>query len=382
MKKVGLITYYGENYGGMLQAYALQTCIKSFGYECELISDDFLHVPSKRKRMKGKIRNILALAKNPFGYMKRRRAVRSDAERSMLRSAKFQAFLRRNLDIYQTGYTHYNQYVENPPVYDTYICGSDQIWNPNLYCDNGFYFGDFVPENREVVSYASSIGVASVTEKQGEFLKKNLKKLSHISVRENEGADLVEMLTGTRPQVVLDPTLLLTKEQWEEIAVTEKEEKSYILCYLFGERDYIGRVKEELKKLTGLPIVCFPYVAREYAGNDEKVFDADPAEFVGLIKNAAYVLTDSFHATAFSLNLGVPFFSLLRFADSEKNGMNSRLYTILGELELRDRIIDEDGTITEDMLKMDFSKAHRLLAKRRERDTLYLQEILSASCVD
>ncbi len=376
MKRVGLITYYGENYGGMLQAYALQKRIGDMGYGCELVSNDFLYMPNRKKRIVHKAKKVFSLLKNPCRYLSRRKAIRSGAEFNALRSAEFKKFMQQYLKVYKTGYTSYKQHMDNPLPFDGYICGSDQIWNPNLYCDNGFYFGAFAPENRKVVSYASSIGVSSVTEKQGEFLKENLKKLAHVSVRENEGADLVEKLIGTRARVVLDPTLLLTKEQWAEIAVAPEMKQPYIFCYLFGERDYIDRVKRELKALTGLEIVCVPYASREFAGDDKKVFDAGPAEFIGLIKNATYVLTDSFHATAFSVNLGVPFFSLLRFADSEKNGMNSRLYTILSELGLRERIITENDKITADMLQMDFSSAHTVLEKKREEDTKYLQEIL------
>ncbi len=376
MKRVGLITYYGENYGGMLQAYALQRQICELGMECELISDDFLHVPKRRRRIAQKVKNLCALLKNPRQYLVRRKAVRSGQGGNALRSAKFRDFLEKHLNIYQTGYVIYQQYVDNPPLYDTYICGSDQIWNPNLYCDNGFYFGNFAPEDKEVVSYASSIGTTQVTAKQADFMRPNLERLSSISVREKEGAGVVEGIVGKRPRVVLDPTLLLNAEQWNDVAVKPLYDKPYIFCYLFGDRDYIGQIKEKVKQITGLKVICLPYAAREFGGNDIKVFDAGPAEFVGLIQNAALVLTDSFHATAFSINLKVPFFSLLRFSDGDKKSMNSRLYTLLDELELRDRLIDEGMTITTEMLTMDFTRAHELLEKRREEDRSFLKKIL------
>lgn len=376
MKKVGLITYYGENYGGMLQAYALQTAIANLGYECELISDDFLHMPKKSRRLVGKLRNLIALLQNPSGYMYRRKAIHSGDKMKESRRARFNSFLKENLKINRTGYITYKQYKQKPPLYDVYICGSDQIWNPNLYCENGFYFGNFAPEDKNVVSYASSIGIAQVTKKQAAFMRPNLNRLAEISVREKEGADVVESVIGKRPRVVLDPTLLLNEQQWGKVAVKPKYEHPYIFCYLFGEREYIGRVKAQLKQLTGLPVISLPYASREHASDDIKIFDAGPAEFVGLIENAAFVLTDSFHATAFSINLKTPFFSLLRFSEADKKGMNSRIYTILDDLDLRDRLIDEDDMITKEKLNMDFSRAHQLLAERRQSDFAFLQGIL------
>ncbi len=377
MKKVGLITYYGENYGGMLQAYALQRYVNDLGYECNLISNDFLYMCSRTSKNKIFAKKMKALILHPLSYLSKRRVMRKYAYERALKRESFQRFLNANLKIDDTGYTTYTQYKEMPPTYDVYLCGSDQIWNPNLYHENGFYFADFAPEDALKISYASSIGVSSVTKEQADFMKPFLDKLDIISTREVEGSKIVEELTGKKVRTVLDPTLLLNEEEWASVASQPPVEGRYIFIYLFGEREYIEKVKSEVKQITGLETVCIPYVKRELESGDRKIFDAGPAEFISLIKNAALVVTDSFHATAFSINLKTPFLSLCRFSKSDSKGMNSRLTTILDVVGLSDRLIDENDIITPEMLfDIDFTKVHEKLNEQRRIDGTFLKESL------
>ena len=378
MKRVGIVTYYGENYGGMLQAYALQRYVKDLGYECKIISNDFIYAnnaPADKKKLM--VNKLKVFVKNPFKYLKRRHAMRSHLSERALKSAYFRDFLNKNIEIDHTGYSTYEQYVENPPKYDVYLSGSDQIWNPNLYSKSGYYFSDFAPEGSTRISFASSVGVSTVTDEQAAFMKQYLDKMDVISTRETDGSKIVSEITGKDVRTVIDPTLLLNGEQWSEIASKPLIDKPYVFCYLFGERDYISKVKEQVKKLTGLELVCIPYVAREMGGDDTKIFEAGPAEFVSLIKNAELVLTDSFHATAFSINLKTPFLSLCRFAKSDAKSMNSRLSTILSLVGLEDRLINENDNITKEMLfDIDFEKAHVRLNERRKEDVEFLKNAI------
>ncbi len=378
MKKVGLITHYGENYGGMLQAYALQKHVKDLGYDCKIISNDFLFTAKKTDRKSVFSNKIKRLFKNPIKSFKKSYAMRQSASDRALKKQNFREFSNTFLEIDHTGYTNYNQYVENPPKYDVFLCGSDQIWNPNLYNENGFNFADFAPSEAVKISYASSIAVSSITKEQADFMKPFLEKLDVISTRELDGSKIVSDLTGKEVCTVIDPTLLLNAEQWSEIASKPLIEGDYVFFYLFGERDYIKQVKQQVKKLTGLKTVCIPYVAREIIDNDIKIFNAGPAEFISLIKNASLVVTDSFHATAFSVNLKVPFISLCRFAKGDSKSMNSRLNTLLGDLGLLDRIIDENDPLPKEMLfDIDFEKAHEKLAELRKKDKAFLEDALN-----
>lgn len=377
MKNIGLITYYGENYGGMLQAYALQRVVNNHNYNCKIISNDFLYMPNSKTRFSMYAKKMLYVITHLPSYLKRRRQVRKFLAENKQKSAKFQDFLEKYIKIDKTGYVNYEQYINDPPIYDVYLCGSDQIWNPNLYSENGFYFAGFAPKKAVKISYASSIGVSNVTKKQADFMRPLLKELDIISTREAEGVEIVSKVSGKHARNVLDPTLLLTADEWLEVACVTKEKEPYIFAYLFGERDYVENVKNQVKQLTGMRVVCIPYVSREFASDDTKVFDAGPSEFIGLIKGASLVLTDSFHATAFSLNFKIPFVSLCRFSKDDPKGMNSRLYTILNSVGLESRIIDEDRVLTKEFLfDVDFDSAHKLLSQKREENTNFLIESL------
>lgn len=379
MKKVGLITYYGENYGGMLQAYALEQFVRQQGYSCRLICNDFLYTIKKSSRKKQLKNNLKGFLKNPVDYMRRRKIMRSTAEQRALKSKYFVDFRRTYLDVDQNDYTCYEQYVQNPPQYDVYLCGSDQIWNPNLYHENGFYFAGFAPDNAHKVSYASSIGVSSITSEQGAFMKPFLERIDVLSTRETDGSAIVEKLTGKPCRTVLDPTLLLNEAQWLEVAAPRLIREPYIFCYIFAERSYIAKVKKQVKAMTGMELVCIPYASAELAGKDRKIYEAGPAEFISLIKHASLVLTDSFHATAFSINLRTPFLSLCRFSKNDPKGMNSRLHTILGAVGLEDRLIDEQTLLTEQMLfDVDFEQAHSNLNRLRKEDGEFLVQALEA----
>lgn len=378
MKKVGLITYYGDNYGGVLQAYALARMVADNGYECEIISNDFLWLWSGVRKYLRKWNNLMEAIRNPAGYLKKRKTYRRYRPQQASRHARFEDFRSRNLRIRKTGYSTYQEYLNDPPRYDIYLCGSDQIWNPNLYCDNGFYFAGFAPEKALKISYASSIGVSSVTGKQADFMAPLLNRLDIVSTREQKGAQIINRISRKKAAVVLDPTLLLDAEAWSKAAAPRLIEEEYVFCYLFGERDYIAEVKGKVAELTGLKVVCIPFAARELESDDEKIFDAGPAEFISLIQNASLVLTDSFHATAFSLNLKTPFLSLCRFARDDKKGMNDRLVTLLTMVGLQNRLVDAGDAIpAERLLEVDFEKAHDRLERKRREDLRFLLEALS-----
>lgn len=373
MKSVGLITYYGNNYGGILQAYALQQVVEGFGYDCKLISNDFLYQKRSLNRIRALMVNFRVALKNPVAYMKKRRVYKSFSKQIAQNARVFDAFRQEQLLIDNTCYTSYAEYVNSPPLYDVYLCGSDQIWNPNLYSDNGFYFADFAPENALKVSYSSSMGVSILTEKQVNFIAPLLRKIKIISTREQSCADLIRKISNKDARVVLDPTLLLDGDKWSSMASARLIKEPYVFCYLFGERTYYEQVKKQIKETTGMKIVCIPFVARELSSDDEKVFDAGPADFVSLIKNASLVLTDSFHATAFSINLKTPFLSLYRFEKNDKKSMNDRLVSILNIVGLSDRLIDEGDFISsETLIDMDFENAHAILDLKREEDREFL----------
>ena len=310
--------------------------------------------------------------------MRKRKTYHRFAYKNQEKANKFADFRKEYLRIKNTKYKSYSEYMENPPLYDIYLCGSDQIWNPNLYCENGFYFAGFAPDSALKLSYASSVGVSVVNKKQADFMAPLLNRFDVISTREQKGADIINLISDKTATVVLDPTLLLNSDDWSLVASARMFDEPYVFCYLFGERDYVEKVKKIVKDITGMKVVCIPFVPRELDSDDEKLFDAGPAEFISLIKHASLVLTDSFHATAFSINLKTPFISLCRFDKSDRKSMNDRLVTLLNMVDLSDRLVDANDKISNDHIyDVDFEKAHKLLDEKRQRDYKFLMDSLN-----
>lgn len=374
MKKIGLVTYYGDNYGALLQAYALQSTINKMNCNCTIINYQWTSHESKLYIF---MKKLFAITKTQ-DYMKKRKIMRANFENFRIRSKWFQSFREEYINIENNDCIEIKDYYKKPPLYDYYVCGSDQIWNPNFYkrC-NPIYFLDFAPKGKKRIAYAPSIGVSSIDEKYKAEMSTFLNRMDLISVRELAGANIIKELTGKDVLTVLDPTLLLTSDEWQKLKSKINIKEQYIFCYLFSDLEYIGRVKEYLKKKTGLKVVCLPYSIREMNSDDQNVFGAGPAEFVHLIKNAALVLTDSFHATVFSINMKTPFYSLLRSMDSDEKNMNSRLYSILELCNLSDRIITPESEMLEDgYFDIDFNQSEHYLEEKRRKDLDYLKTAL------
>ena len=370
MKKIGLLTYYGDNYGACLQAFALQTVIKRMNYDVEIIE---YRVSSAKVKLIDRLLNL----RNPVKIIKGRIANRKNRLNYAKRHDCFEKFRNEYLNIVKNDCRQYVDFYSNPPLYDGYVCGSDQIWNP--YFTNGcdpVRFLDFVPSRRRRIAYAPSIGVDKIDGNYAADMKKYLSKMDNISVREKDGAIIIKSLIGEDVPVVLDPTLLLTKEDWCSLINKKRIDTPYIFCYFFGNLDYMDQLKEFYRNHTGLPIVTFPFNYREIQDEkDIKIFDAGPIDFVNLIKNASLVLTDSFHATAFSINMEVPFYSLLRDLNKCETNMNSRIYTILNKMELETRLIIPEAKMkfpSENIFNVNFSKTHGILEKERILSGQYL----------
>ncbi len=360
-KKVGLATCFIDNYGACLQAYALSRKIKECGCKCQIINYIEPHnynKPSLRNTLYSHslIAKILTLrykhiyiahGKKP-AFHKFRRKYLSFTRRFLTAKAVKDANLR----------------------FDACVCGSDQIWNPLFFNgNNDIYFLDFVSEGTKRIAYAPSIGLAEFPEEYMSDLKEKVNRFDYLSVRETAGQKIVAPLTDNDVKVVLDPTLLLTASQWAKIAKLPKIKEPYIFLYLFGNRPYIGEFVEYVRNLTGLQVVCIPYTEREKNPEYVKVYDAGPCEFLGLIKNASLVITDSFHATAFSINFNIPFYSLLRNEDSEKINMNSRIFSILDLVGLQERLVNPDVEYPFNIdMNVDFTEANRRIDEKRTID--------------
>lgn len=354
MNKIGIITIHNSpNYGACLQSYALYKYIVNQGLECELIdlkrpihagyveSRDFrpyyIHRESFLEKIKGFVRRLL----------KPERVSRESTNPK--RIAKFNDF---NSEIKLSApYYSIDNLYSNPPLYDVYISGSDQLWNPEQPFPIEPYFLTFVQtRNAKKISYASSIGISSLEHQQIMDFTHWLSDYDAISVREPVAAQILQPHLKQKIEIVADPTFLLNVEEWKSLA-NNYQEKGYILCFMLGFRPTLLNealsVSNDLnKKLIVLGQRDIPKDKR-YTLID----DAGPKEFLGLIKCSDCVFTDSFHGTVFSILLGVKnFFSYV----PKGNRRASRLETLLSPLGLLDRIIiNDDFTKVPDLLKRD-----------------------------
>jgi len=381
MKSIGLETCFIDNFGACLQAFALQRTIIEMGFDCDILN--YQHQDVKNETIcKNKIIKIGYKSVNFLKAMLQNPHFWRDRKNSHQRRAAFENFRNSYLKFSLKSYSSFEDLQKNASTYDIYVCGSDQIWNPTFdYARNlRVEFLDFVPEGKKRIAYAPSIGVSCIPDKFKSDMINYLNKMTYLSVREIKGTEIIQELTGLYAKTVLDPTLLFTKERWlkETESILPQNfgiQKPYILCYLFGELEYIERFVTHIKDHLKMQVVVLPYNKREYECEYKKIFNCGPLDFVALIRNATLVCTDSFHATAFSINLQIPFYSLLRNEITLTEDMSSRLISILRLMNLLDRLITPEMTFPiEDMLDLDFSKSEVVLDAMRKESINYLRD--------
>lgn len=382
--KYGIVTFHSViNYGSALQAYAMQEGIAKCGVDTELI--DYrpeMHVVSVTERIKNNWKRLLSVQKwKRFIGQKlfAKKTYYVDEERSKRRKIKFQEFQNENFRLSPLAQNK-DELKTVEEYYDACVCGSDQVWNPTYIGHDMGYFLNFVSDDYKRIAYAPSIAVSVFPNEYRAEIEEQMKKFDRISVREKESVKVVEKLTGQSPTVVVDPTLLLEQSDWEKIERKPNENymsEPYIFCYFLGPNsaycDYVNRLKE----LTGLRVVvvtCTELKVFQHFG-DITCDDIGPAEFVYLIHHAAYVCTDSFHGTVFSIINERKFFTFKRYSDKSISSENSRVYTLLDMIGHPERLIDDERQIENQYLIMpDYREIKQRIATCREASVQYLRD--------
>lgn len=344
--KIGIITILKvNNYGAELQAYALQRVLNLLGYDAEIIDYLFYKNPQHKKTVRSRpnfhfgIKKILVERLYPI-YTKIRMFLNSKNEN--VREQRFALFHKKNTRLSKT-YKTIDELFEAKMDYDIYMVGSDQVWNPGIYSSLDPYFLKFAPQNRKKIAYASSFGVSEIPSYACSYYREALKDFDAIGVRENNAVELVRHLSGKSAQWVLDPTLLLTKDNWNEIAVLPEEVKGvcdgYILLYELTPCPYILQLAHYFSKSLNLPIVriCKNASVEDRDRSIINITDAGPNEFIGLFAHAKLVITNSFHGTAFSINLERDFYTVTPLRKQN----NSRQQSLLKLFQLESRLLVE-----------------------------------------
>lgn len=326
------------NYGATLQAYALQEYLESLGHNVEIIDyrlPTHIRYELFKPYPQGRIYNIIKaipLLKYILCPLKNRKMLLTWGRKN-----SFDNFDKKFLLISAKTYHNISEIQANPPIADVYIAGSDQIWNTAALNgkDPGYYL-DFGNKNTKRISYAASFGVSKINVDYEGFVKNELLKFDSISVREKSGLEILNKL-DIKGTVVVDPVFLLSKQQWiEKLRLKEKCE-NYIFLYDFlHDDDNIKDFALSLSKETGLPIWSInDFGPAPYA--DKQINNAGPIEFLQYLLNAKFVISNSFHATAFSLILQKEFttFPLV----SQRN--SSRMSDLLSTLDLTYRLLPQ-----------------------------------------
>ena len=340
--KTGLVTFYHiHHYGAALQAAATERAVETLGHECEII-DYFVNQDNALFRRPTGLGSAAADAHTALHYQ----ALKTRYER-------FEQFSRDHLRISAHRYLSAAELRQAQLPYDAILSGSDQIWNPKIFPNGHFdpvFFGAF--SDRRKIAYAPSFGIPKVPEDMEQELRSYLGAFSHLSVRERQGQAIVTEVTGQTVPVVLDPTLLLTAEQWSAAASRHMvaqggrqalTPQGYILCYCINRPGALAPYIQEFARRSGLPVVQLCGIRQKVHPKARCILDAGPAEFLELFENAAFVFTNSFHGTVFSTQFRVPFFTAVspaELADPE----SSRTFSLLSRLGLSDRIVGQGST--------------------------------------
>jgi len=318
------------NFGASLQAYALMKYLQNLNHQVEIIDYKPKYLTyslwSIGKRWNGHFITRFLY----FSYVIPRRLLLKS------RRHKFDLFTKEELYITPRRYFSNDDLKANTPLAEIYFAGSDQIWNVSH--DNGkdpaFYL-DFVPDGAIRASYAASFSISQIPEEFRSLVKTYLKRFDAVSVREKSGLRILESLNIKGGRTVLDPVFLLERGHWDHLSMFKSPEK-YIFIYDQENNPIIRDTAIKIAKARNLKIYAIKSLYPFFYAH-KKITDAGPREFLGLIKNCEVCLTNSFHATAFSIIFQKEFFTFKRTHEK----VNSRMIDLLGFLQISDRIVDD-----------------------------------------
>ena len=364
--KVAVITRHAiTNYGSLLQAFATQQVIENLGHECEIIDyireDEFYAQHEKTLLAQKPEWNRNPVMKAIYLALRQ--------PESIISGKKFEAEKSKYLHLTKR-YISPEALLEDKPIADVYMTGSDQVWGP---VENGTYDSSyclsFTDESDKKIAYAASFGRTEMTENNETFFKKWLSQYRHIGVREDSAVNILSRM-GIDSVQVLDPTLLLDSVFWSKIARPIREKK-YILVYQLHNDKRVGEYAAQIAKSFGLPLIRVSTSFHQIGREGRFVWCPDIAKFLSYIKNAECMITDSFHGTAFAINFNTPFVEVL-----PNNKTGTRNMSILKLTGLFDRILMDDKDITLAKKKIDYSGANQIIEQKRKESLSILKNMI------
>ena len=393
--KVGILSLYyqNENCGGQLQAYAMCKAISKLGYDAEQIR--YFASSRQNESVINKIRRHLKCDGpiNTFRlFLSCFEASEKKTERKELRTKAFSAFeaqIPHSERVYND-----EDLKESAKNYDAFVTGSDQVWNWN-FC--GTVHGDgsitptaklenyllrFVPEEKCKLSYAASIACPCIPDELKETYFDSIKRLNAASIRESANLALFPEDVRKNISVVVDPTLLLSSDEWiDSLGLSKNKKKGgYIFLYILSCTKEDRKAVKRMAKVLRLPTVTRPDIAQDPINKhdiglaDVEDWNMGPKEFVDYIRNASLVITNSFHATVFAMQFHTPFYIFKR---DSKVSMHSRLESVAADYNLGDRIISHDCDVRSlDVEGIDWNHVDGVLIEKRKESMSFLLNAL------
>ncbi len=346
MIRVGVMTFlHNDNYGSMLQAWALQNTLNGLGFDAVHMD----YAPNKQE----KIRNLLLSGNSPKLILE---GMRKKTATSKMHGG-FDEFRAQHIPTTAPCRDH-AALTAAAADFDVLVCGSDQVWSPVWL--NPAYFLDFTDKPK--VSYAPSLGVKEMPNKAKQRkIAKLIKSFSAISVRENEGAALIKAMTGLDAAVTPDPVMLVPKEAWENIMDTNVPKEKYILCYFIGDDPSYWRTVSETATRENCEVRVIPRTEGARNAGYPLEENVPPQRWLGLIHGAAHIVTDSFHGATFSAILNKPCTIVRRYREDDPESKNSRIDQLLRNLGVQS-LENPDWSLVNDRLTESAEAAKSWLA--------------------
>lgn len=379
-KKIGCAIAYRKgqnNYGTSLQGYAMIKKIQQLGYDVEIINY------IKQFTLLDKIKWVINSYRCGLGrnIKVKKQSLPVDYVRNIgIRTAAVDAYKEKKLLPLFHDYRGYEALSNGSKNYDVVVVGSDQVWIPTGLLTK-FYNLLFVDDNVRKVAYASSFGVQEIPDFQKKATGAYLDRFYKIGVREKRGKEIVDALSHQTAQVVADPTLLLSREEWEEEIASSviNDKEPYMFCYLISENEDARAKATELAKQKGLKIICIRHLEKYRAVDDtygdEAPYNVGPNEFVKYIRNAEFVVTDSFHCTVFSHIFHKNFLTFYR-SSAGKNARNSRIDSLISVLGSSKNKLYAVGSMKGIDAEVNWNTVDENLSKLRESSMNFLKEAL------
>lgn len=365
--KINIITRHAPaNYGSLLQTYATQLILEKLGYESEIIN-----YTKYEERGKNKAKTLMKNSKFWNKNFVTRFAYRIIQTPNYNHMYNIFVKYRKELLKQTKEYGSLEELKKDCPEADIYCTGSDQVWGKiGTEEFDKTYFLDFVPDNKKCISYSSSFGKEKISEELLKELPQLLMKYKALLLREQSAVDIVKCLGYEEAKLVLDPTLLLEAEEWNKLTEKNKEKDKYVLVYQLHDNKKFDKYAKEFAKSKKMKLIRLSPSFQNYFKSGKLKWLPTPQKFLTYFSNAEYVLTDSFHATVFSLIFNKKFIDIL------PGETNTRILNILDIAGLKDRILNSYNDFSSIDNEINYKQVNEKLKQKRQESIELLKKAI------